>query len=157
MTTRVLRFFCITLISVFLVSCTGSSTSVLVSIDDYIFARTGDDGQLEKVDDPAVFQKGENVHLVLLDVGPFKKDDTGLNWFDINMEITDPDGNIVLSDTAMLGEAGHIALDNNRAQSPYGSCTNTADLEPGKYKFKLTIYDRLGKGRASQSAYFTIE
>jgi hypothetical protein len=30
-------------------------------------------------------------------------------------------------------------------------------MAPGKYKFKLTIYDRIGKGRATQTAFFTLE
>ena len=157
METKTLKIFSIALISVALMSCTGNSTSLLISVKDYTFARTGQDGQMEQVGDPALFMRGEDVHLVLLDVGPFKKDDSGLNWFDIDMEVTDPDGNIIFSKAGMLGEAGHLALENNRAVSPYGSLTNTIDLEPGKYKFMLTIYDRLGKGKSSQIAYFTLE
>lgn len=73
------------------------------------------------------------------------------------MEVTDPDGKVILSEAGLLGDAGHIALENNSAGSPYGSCTNTAELAPGKYKFKLTIYDKIGNGRASQNAFFTLE
>ncbi|MBN2698654.1 MAG: hypothetical protein JXR52_07495 [Bacteroidales bacterium] len=138
-------------------TCTGTSTSKLISVEDFTFARTGAGDQLEVVSDPAVFQRGEPVHLVLQNVGPFKKDSAGLNWFDMDMEITGPDETVILSQTAMLGDAGHLALDNNRAASPYATCYNTAELAPGKYKFTIRIYDRIGKGTAKQNAFFTIE
>jgi len=140
-----------------LISCTSTSTSKLISIEDYTFARTGDGDQLVAVDDPAVFKRGDDVHLVLQNVGPFKKADDGLNWFDLDMEITNPDGEILLSQTGMLGDNGHIALENNRAKSPFATCTTTPDVAPGKYKFKLTIYDKIGSGKATQTATFTLE
>ncbi len=139
------------------ISCTSTSTSKLISIEDHTFARSDDSGQMVTVDDPAVFKRGEDVHLILLNVGPFKKDEAGLNWFDLDMEVTGPDGTVLLSETSMLGEAGHIALENNRAKSPYGSCKHTSELQPGKYKFSLTIYDKIGNGKANQTAYFTLE
>lgn len=158
MKTNKFKFLCLAVVSAVLVSCTTStSTSKLISIEDYTFARNGDNGQVVAVDDPAVFKRGEDVHFVLLNVGPFKKDDAGLNWFDFDMEVTGPDGKVLLSQTGMLGAAGHVALENDHAKSPYGSCTNTSDLGPGEYKFKLTIYDKIGKGKASQTATFKLE
>ncbi|MBN2762477.1 MAG: hypothetical protein JXR41_05270 [Bacteroidales bacterium] len=140
-----------------MISCTGTSTSKLISIDDFTFARSGEGDQLEVVGSPAVFQRGDAVHLVLQDVGPFKKDDAGLNWFDMDMEITGPDETVIFSQTGMLGDAGHIALENNRAAAPYATCLTTAELDPGKYKFTITIYDKIGKGTATQNAFFTLE
>lgn len=61
-------------------SCTSTSTSKLISIEDYTFARADESGNLNPVASPSTFQKGEKVHLVLLHVGPFKKDSIGLNW-----------------------------------------------------------------------------
>ena len=151
------KLFCIVLMSVVLISCTSTSTSIIISIEDYTFARTGDNDQLVAVDNPAVFKRGDAVHLVLQNVGPFKKADDGLNWFDLDMEITGPDGVILLSQTGMLGDGGHIALENNRAKSPFATCTTTPDVVPGKYKFKLTIYDKIGSGKATQTAIFTLE
>jgi len=146
-----------TIVPLFFISCTSTSTSKLISIEDYTFARSGAGGELEIVSDPAVFQIGESVHLVLQNVGPFKKDEAGLNWFDMDMEITGPDETVILSQTEMLGDAGHLALDNNRASSPYATCYNTSELTPGKYKFTIRIYDKIGKGTATQNAFFTIE
>lgn len=157
MKTMLLVFSGIAMTGLLLVSCTGTTTSKLISIDEFNFARTGQGDQLEIVQDPAVFQRGEDVHLVLLNVGPFKKDDSGLNWFDLDMKITGPGENVILEETGMLGEAGHIALDNNRVSSPYATCSTTTDMAPGKYKFTITIYDKIGKGTATQNAFFTLE
>ena len=151
------KLLCIALMSVVLISCTSTSTSKLISMEDYTFARTGDSDQLVAVDNPAVFKRGDAVHLVLQNVGPFKKADDGLNWFDLDMEIIGPDGGILLSQTGMLGDGGHIALENNRAKSPFATCTTTPEVVPGKYKFKLTIYDKIGSGKATQTAIFTLE
>jgi hypothetical protein len=151
------KFLCMTLMLVAAISCTSTSTSKLISIEDHTFARTGDGDQLVPVDDPAVFKRGDAVHLVLQNVGPFKKADDGLNWFDLDMEITGPDGGIVLSRTGMLGDGGHIALENNRAKSPFATCTTNPDIASGKYKFKITIYDKIGSGKATLTAPFTLE
>lgn len=148
----------IALIPVILVSCsTSTTTSKLISIDDYTFARTGNGDQLETIGIPAVYKRGETVHFVLINVGPFKKDDSGLNWFDIDVEITGPDGGILLSEPGLLGDGGHLALENDIASSPEGTFSSTPEMAPGKYKFKITIYDRIGKGRATQTATFTLE
>ena len=156
MKTNLFKFFCVAFMSAALISCTSTSTSKLISIEDYTFASTGEGDQLVIVDDPAVFKRGDAVHLVLQNVGPFKKGDDGLNWFELDMEIIGPDDVILLSKTGLLGDAGHVALVNDMAKSPYATCS-TSDLAPGKYKFKLTIYDRIGKGKATQNAFFTLE
>ena len=157
MKTNKFKFLFLALVPIVLFSCTSTSISKLISIEDYTFARSGENGQVVAVEDPAVFKRGEDVHFVLLNVGPFKKDDAGLNWFDFDMEVTGPDGKVLLSQNGMLGDAGHVALENDHAKSPYGSCTNTANLEPGEYKFKLVIYDKIGSGKASQTATFKLE
>jgi len=156
MKTIFIQALCPVLVSVLLFSCTSSSTSLLIGIDDYSFARTGEDGRPVTIDDP-VFQRGEDVHLVLLNVGPFKKDDEGLHWIDMDMEITGPDGTVVLAANNLLGENGHLTLENNYAPTPYATFSTTTDLTPGKYKFKAVIYDKVGSGKATQTATFTLE
>lgn len=155
------RLFIVTLIalvSVIMFSCSSSTTtSKLISIDDYTFARSGNGDQLETIGLPAVYKRGETVHLVLLNVGPFKKDDAGLNWFDIDLEITGPDGNIVMSETGLLGDNGHIALNNDIASSPEANFTTSPEMAQGKYKFRMIIYDKIGKGKATQTATFSLE
>lgn len=73
------------------------------------------------------------------------------------MEIIGPDGEILLSQTGLLGDGGHIALEKNMAKSPYATCNTTTELPAGKYKFKLTIYDKIGSGKATQTSTFTLE
>lgn len=148
----------ISVMQAIMLSCsTSTTTSKGITIDDYTFARQGSGTQLETISNPAVFKKGEIVHLVLFNVGPFKKDDSGLNWFDIDVEITDPAGGILMSETGLLGDGGHIALENDIASSPEGTFTTTPEMATGKYKFKVTIYDRIGKGKATQTATFNLE
>jgi len=156
MKTHSLSFLFPALIAVAIVSCTSTSTSKLISIEDYTFARSDSTGQLITIDNP-VFQRGEPVHMVLLNVGSFKEDDDGLNWFDIDMEVTGPDDAVVISATALLGDNGHLDLENNRASSPYATFSTTDELVPGNYKFKMTIYDKIGSGKATQTAKFTLE
>ena len=158
MKTRMFKFIGIALMSAIMFSCSPStSTSKLITIDDYTFARQGDGEQLATISSPAVYKRGETVHLVLFNVGPFKKDDSGFNWFDIDVEIAGPDGTTVLSETGLLGDGGRLALENNIASSPEGTFTSTPEMAAGKYKFKISIYDKIGKGRATQTATFTLE
>lgn len=133
-----------------------TSTAVGLTVEDAFFARMGTDGKLVPVD-KAVFQRGEEVCFILINVANFKKGDDGLNWFDMDMEIEDPNGDVILSQDSMLGEEGHLNLPNNVASSPYAVFITNTELEPGRYKFKLTIYDKLGVGKASKSVPFTLE
>jgi hypothetical protein len=157
MKTNQYKFFCMCLFIVVLGACTSTSSSKLISIEDGTFARSAEADQLMPVSDPAVFKRGEAVHLVLQNVGPFKKDDDGLNWFDLDMEIIGPDGEILLSQNGLLGDKGHLLLENDRARTPYATCQTTSDMSPGKYKFKLTIYDKIGSGKATRTSTFTLE
>ncbi len=153
-----IKLLLIALMTVILVSCSTSTTSSkLISIDDYSFARSANGDKIETIGIPAVYERGETVHFVLFNVGPFKKDESGLNWFDIDVEITGPDGNILLSETGLLADGGHLALENDIASSPEGTFSSTPEMAPGKYRFKITIYDRIGKGRATQTASFTLK
>ena len=147
----------IPLICIFLYSCNTTTTSKLISIEDYTFARSDEDGHMIAIDNPAVFKKGESVHLILLNVGPFQIGSSGLHHFDINIEVTGPDGKTVISKTNLLGEAGHVMLENNLATSPYATCYTSTELASGDYKFKMSVYDRVGSGKVTHTATFTLE
>lgn len=138
-------------------ACTSTSTSRLISIEDHSFARTNENGELVTMESPAAYKAGETVHLILMNVGPFKKDSLGLNWFDMDMTITGPGDREIVSANNMLGEEGHINLPNNHAASPYASYENTSDLAPGTYQFTIIIYDKIGTGKAKMTAKFIIE
>ena len=57
----------------------------------------------------------------------------------------------------MLGDNGHLLLENGYANSPFATFTSSEEMEPGKYKMKLKIYDRVGKGTATVNAGFSLE
>lgn len=156
---KVLAIIVLAIFSILSLGNTGgceTSCSIGLTVEDAVFAKMGADGKFDPVD-KAVFQRGEAVYFVLINVANFKKGDDGLNWFDMDIEITDPKGDVILSQKEMLGEDGHVALPRNVASSPYAVFFTTTELEPGSYKFKLTIYDKLGVGKASKSAPFTLE
>ena len=127
-----------------------------LTIQKAVFAKMGADGRLASVAG-AVFKRGEKVNFVLLNVGKFKRGDDGLNWFDMDMEVKDPNGNVILSRQGMVGEKGHVAIPNDIASSPYAVFTTSTRLQPGNYRFKLIIHDKVGGGSVSKSATFILE
>ena len=132
-----------------------TSTSTGISVEKSDLARTTENG-IEATDN-AVFSLNEDIHLVLYNVGPFKKGEDGLHWFDMDMEVSDQDGNVLLNQTGMLGDNGHLELENGMAATPYATFSPNETLEPGAYKIKVRIYDRVGKGKASVTKSFTLE
>lgn len=114
----------------------------------------------EKIDPVAsgTFKKGDIVALVLINVGKFKKGEDGKHKFDMDMEVSDGKGKLLGKKEGLLGAGGNIALAKDVAESPYGSIdTNVVKLDPGDYTIKLTIYDKIGKGRATESKTFKLE
>ena len=64
------------------------------------------------------FIKGESIGLALLNVSGFKKGKDGLNWIDIDVEVKNPSGTIIVDDKNLLGDSGKIVLENNVARCP---------------------------------------
>jgi hypothetical protein len=75
----------------------------------------------------------------------------------MDLEVTDEDDNVILDAKEMLGENGHLKLDGGYAASPYGTFETNENLKPGKYRIKLSIYDRIGNGRATVSSTIALE
>lgn len=126
-----------------------------LSLDDYKFASPNETGALTIKDDP-FYSKGDVVCLILTNVGKFKKGVDGLNFFEMNIEVTDSDGKIVYNQKDMLGENGHVLLPNDIAVSPYGVFNSSTDMVSGRYLFKLTIYDKIGTGKLSKTVTFNL-
>jgi hypothetical protein len=60
--------------AVMLASCsTSTSTSKLISIDDYTIARQGDGDQLATMSNPAVYKRGEVFSSCSIQCRPFQK------------------------------------------------------------------------------------
>jgi hypothetical protein len=114
----------------------------------------------DKIDPVAsgTFKKNDVVALVLINVGKFKKGDDGKHKFDMDMEIQDGKGKLLGKKEGLLGTGGNIVLPKDIAESPYGSIdTAVTKLESGEYTIKLTIYDKIGTGRATESKTFKLE
>lgn len=121
-----------------------------------IFAREGSDGTLNPVNDP-VFSRGEKVNMVFINVGKFLKDASGKHSFDIDMVVKNSEGKLILQQEKMLGENGHILLENDIAESPYGIFYSSLDMASGVYNMTLTVYDKIANDRVSITKPFTLK
>lgn len=139
------------------VSATKSLTlSEGLSHQKTIFARTGENGKLQPIREP-VFSRGETVNMVFLNVGLFEKDADGKNAFDIDMLVKDDAGKVIFQQEKMLGENGHIVLENNVAKSPYGMFYSSIEMEAGVYRMTLSIYDTLNGEKITVTKPFTLK
>jgi len=113
-------------------------------------------GKIDPVSEP-VFAQGDIIALELINVGKFKKGSDGLHHFDMDMQIKNSTRRVISSKRGLLGEEGHLLLPDDIAERPSGSInTNVVSLQPGQYSIKLTIYDKVGGGRATSSKTFTL-
>jgi len=153
---KALLFFVIITVIFALIACEKStSVSVGLSADDTILAKQSGD-QWDPVNN-GKFKKGETVGLVMLNVKAFKKGNDGLNWIDMDVEVKDPDGKVILSEKDLLGDSGKLDLKDNIAKSPVGNFSTTSSLQSGKYTIKVTVYDKIGKGYTTNSKTFDLE
>ena len=115
-------------------------------------------GKLEPIEN-GVFQKGDQVNLVLVNVGKFEKGEDGKNRFDLDIQIKDSQGEVIGAQEGVLGDQGHIALPNDIAKSPVGfvDATTTEKLEPGEYTIEITVRDKIGGDSVSRSKTFTLQ
>ncbi|MDQ1353987.1 MAG: hypothetical protein QG657_4296 [Acidobacteriota bacterium] len=127
-----------------------------LSYQKVIFAKEGSDGTLNPVNDPT-FARGEKVNLVFINVGKFMKDASGKHSFDIDMVVKNSEGKQVLKQEKMLGEKGHIVLENDIADSPYGIFYSSLDLAPGVYYMTLTVYDKIANDNVNVTKPFILK
>lgn len=131
-------------------------TSYGLNFDDALLARMNEEGVLMPTE-KAEFQRGENVHLVLLNVGKFKKGEDGKHWFDMNVQVVGPNDQIVLEQEDLLGENGHIVLPDDMAASPYGLFNTSDQLDVGGYTMEVTIIDKVSGGTANAKKSFELK
>ena len=120
-----------------------------------VFARVTEKEGVIFLDKP-VYQRGEPVHFALVNVGPFKRDEEGKNWVDMDLLVKDPAGNVAMKKEHLLGNGGHLKLDNDTAPSPDGVYVPGLNVKLGKYFVSIRIYDRIGGGEVSDSGTFEI-
>ena len=104
-----------------------------------------------------IFRKGEQIILILENIGTFKESN-GEHWYDSDFSIETPEGESVFS---KKGDVGDIVKDRlpNGILELYNITVNPEmiGIKAGKYVFKATIYDKIGGGEASVSKRFTIQ
>jgi hypothetical protein len=105
----------------------------------------------------AIYHRGDEVYLVLENVGPFKLGSDSMNHAEMKLRVTDAIGQQIVLRDSILGEKGHKRFMNNTLASPYGSFSSRSDQNPGKYTFCITIYDLIRKDSAVVSDDFFIE
>jgi hypothetical protein len=121
------------------------STTPMLTVEEVVVARNSTDNKLEPVPDHT-FKRGAKVHMVLVNVRGFAKGTDGKNFFDIDIQVKDPTGRVILSQPNLLGPEGHRDLPGNIARTPYGVFETSPKLQPGKYMMTLTLHDKIGKG-----------
>lgn len=135
--------------------CTETSTSYGLDYDDAFIGIIDSSGAIVPSEDN-VFNIGDDVYLVFTNVGTFKRGEDDKNWIEMDIEVKDSSGNIVFSEQDMLGEGGHVFLENDVAPAPYG-VISTNEMEPGKHTMKETIRDKIGSGKITSSIEFTLK
>jgi hypothetical protein len=134
----------------------GIGTSVGLDYEDARLALMQPDGTLNLLEGDVV-PHGEKLALVFLKVGKFKEGSDGRHWFDLDMDLSDAEGERIYAQEGILSASGQgrERLGGGVAQSPF-TFINTAMLEPGQYRFKVTIRDRIGTGHASVTRRFEV-
>jgi hypothetical protein len=126
-----------------------------LTVEQVLLAKDGANGKLEPVEED-IFVLGERVNMVLVNVRGFKKGSDGKNKFDMDIQVKDGNGKIILSQSQLLGTQGHQDLPGNIARSPYGIFNTTSKLGPGDYTITLSLYDLVGKGVVTKSKVVTL-
>jgi hypothetical protein len=124
--------------------------------EQVVLARNTTSRKLEPVID-GVFQRGESVNLVLLNVKGFQKGPDGKNSFDIDIQVKDPKGKAILSRQRLLGIGGQRDLPDNIARSPYGIFNTTEAYPTGEYKITLKLYDKVSNRSLTVNRTITLQ
>jgi hypothetical protein len=114
------------------------------------------EGSVASDSQKAEYERGETVHFALMKVGKFKKGEDGKHWVDSELKVRQG-SKMIFERKNLLGEAGHVELKDDEAESPTGVFTATASLKPGDYSMELTVYDKIGGGKARDTGVFTVK
>ncbi len=125
-------------------------------IKDYNFSVLDKTGKFIPYD-KAIYQRGDEVLMVLSDVGPFHRGTDSLNRAEMKMEIFNTLGEKIISRENLFGERGHADFENDILKNPYASYQTDIKDKIGRYTFKVTIYDLIAGDSTSIQENFTIE
>jgi len=105
----------------------------------------------------AIYHRGDEVFMVLENVGPFVKDKDSLNHAEMKLEVTNSIGELIIRRENLFGARGENNFPNNMLKSPYASYESDQSNKPGKYTMSVTIYDLLKKDSIVVSDDFFLE
>jgi len=108
------------------------------SVSDYNFAILEGNKFIQY--NKAIYHRGDEVYMVLEDVGPFAQGRDSLNHAEMKLEVTDAIGQVITLRDNIFGQRGHSRFTNNMLSSPYASFTSSQNDKPGKYSMTVTIY-----------------
>ncbi len=125
------------------------------SVDDYNFAILQGTKFIQY--NKAIYHRGDEVYIVLDNVGPFARGTDSLNHAEMKLEVTDAIGQVITLRENLFGERGHGNFSNNMLSKPYASYSSDINDKPGKYSIKLTILDLIRKDSIVISDDFFLE
>lgn len=134
---------------------TVKTVSDKFEFERYYFAKKMPSG-IEEIQS-AVYKRGEDIILVMLNVGKFKRDAFGKNKMELKMEIKDKIGIIVEQQDNILNKRGYKKLINNVAKSPFARYKTAKTDNPGTYLFTLTAVDLIANDSITISAEYFLE
>ena len=105
----------------------------------------------------AIYHRGDEVYMVLKNVGQFARDRDSLNHAEMKMEIFDAIGQLITLRADLFGASGHADFKNNILHAPYASYDTDNKDKIGKHTFKITIYDLVTGDSTMVSDDFYIE
>lgn len=105
----------------------------------------------------AIYHRGDQVYMVLRNVGSFARGKDSLNHAEMKMEIFDAIGQLVTLRDGLFGASGHADFKNNILHAPYSSYDTDNKDKIGKHTFKVTIYDLVSGDSTMVSDDFYIE
>jgi len=105
----------------------------------------------------AIYHRGDEVFMVLKNVGQFARGKDSLNRAEMKLEVFDAIGQIITIRENLFGERGHADFRGNMLKEPYASYETDNKDKVGKYSFKITIYDLISGDSTSVSDEFYIE
>ena len=105
----------------------------------------------------AIYHRGDDIYMVLKNVGQFAIGKDSLNNAEMKLEIFDAIGQTVTVRKNLFGERGHTKFDNNILKKPYALYETDNNNKIGKYNFKVTIYDLISGDSTSVNDDFYIE
>lgn len=115
------------------------ANSVVFAVENYYFAIKENDKYRQY--NKAIYHRGDEIYLLLNNVGTFARGKDSLNNADMIMTVKDAVGQVITTRKNLFGQNGHADFENNILNKPYASYESDVNDKPGKYSMTVIIYD----------------